>query len=166
MNPCAHRTRLLSLVRQAITLRFMKQLYGAIEGTWTLSLLYGKQVLRQLSYYRIWRPRQKSNLQPIDYKSIALPIVLLGHIKERRVQRVVSTARSHYGVTQPLLRSWSSECSIIVARYCLHLAFNACLWTRWKGRRDLNPQTFCLEGRRSGQLNYYPILKISLSTFV
>ena len=50
------------------------------------------------------------------------PLCDIGKFNKKRVQRVVSTARSHYGVTQPLLRSWPSECSIVMTRYCLHLA--------------------------------------------
>ena len=57
----------------------------------------------------LWSRQQESNLQPTDYKSVALPIAPR---RQKRVRWAVSISRILDGVTQPLLRSWSSECSI------------------------------------------------------
>ena len=40
----------------------------------------GLYIPKRIHKFTPWRPRLESNPQPADYKSAALPVVLLGHL--------------------------------------------------------------------------------------
>lgn len=50
--------------------------YGGIGEDRTPDLLIANQTFSQLNYDPMWSYWQESNLQPTDYKSVALPVVL------------------------------------------------------------------------------------------
>ena len=52
---------------------------GAASRPRTDNIQLGRLTLYQLSYSRLWCPKQELNPQPLVYKTTALPIELFGH---------------------------------------------------------------------------------------
>ena len=125
-----------------------------VTGFEPVSSAWQAEILTIILYLHIWSRQQESNLQPTDYKSVALPIAPRRQRKER-VRWAVSISRILDGVTQPWIRTTNrgaraTELVLRVfhwwGRYCLHLTFNACLRTHGP-RYRIRTGPICLEGR-------------------
>ena len=133
-----------------------------VTGFEPVSSVWQTERLTVVLYLHMWSRQQELNLQPTDYKSVALPIAPRRQ-RKKRVRWAVSISRILDGVTQPWIRTTNrsaraTELALRVfhwwGRYCLHLTFNACLrthgarygsWTHlssledWRTSRCTNP---------------------------
>ena len=120
-------------------MRLMEQ----VTGLEPVSSVWQTERLTIVLYLHLWSRQQESNLQPTDYKSVALPIAPRRQRKERKefgeqFQSHASSMELHnLEYAQRVLRySRATELVLRVfhlwGRYCLHLTFNACLRTHKK----------------------------------
>ena len=151
MNPCAHGTRLLSLMRQAITLRFMKQLYGASNGIRTRIFCMAS---RNTNHYTIPAYMEPATgVEPATYwlqvscaANCATPAEkrkefgeqFQSHASSMELRNLVSATYVEAELVLRVFHWWG--------RYCLHLTFNACLRTHGP-RYRIRTGPICLEGR-------------------
>ena len=151
MNPCAHGTRLLSLMRQAITLRFMKQLYGASNGIRTRIFCMAS---RNTNHYTIPAYMEPATgVEPATYwlqvscaANCATPAEkgkefgeqFQSHASSMELHNFVSATCVEAELVLRVFHWWG--------RYCLHLTFNACLRTHGP-RYRIRTGPICLEGR-------------------
>ena len=116
-----------------------------VTGFEPVSSAWQAEILTIILYLHIWSRQQESNLQPTDYKSVALPIA-------PRRQRKEKSSVSSFNLTHPRWSYTTFIAELVLrvfhwwGRYCLHLTFNACLRTHGP-RYRIRTGPICLEGR-------------------
>ena len=96
----------------------MRLIMEQVTGFEPVSSAWQAEILTIILYLHIWSRQQESNLQPTDYKSVALPIAPRRQRKEKSSVSSFNLTHPRWSYTTLVLwclapqRSWSSECSI------------------------------------------------------